>query len=42
MQRNAPAKTVYVLSDDKVGPRWVLKDKKLSISISPIPHVKDC
>jgi hypothetical protein len=41
MQRNAPAKTVYVLSDDEVGARWALKDKKLSLSIFPIPHVKD-
>jgi hypothetical protein len=30
------------LATTRLELEWALKDKKLSISISPIPHVKDC
>jgi hypothetical protein len=39
--RETPTKTVYIQSEEEVGLGWAMKDK-VSLSIFPIPHVKDC
>jgi hypothetical protein len=38
--RETSTKTVYIQSEEEVGLGWAMKDK-VSLSIFPIPHVKD-